>query len=305
VTGTRQKTKHLDKGAGADAGETRPQTSSEEFLALHPDRRIQRRAPAPYPVVLTQSEKDKRAILAALNHDIHDKCPVSIDWRAFHKRPEDFIHVQNDHYMANRAACLRASSYIAFHSAKVALAAMASCGWWFCGRNLKADRWANLWKAIEILRESGDDPNGWELAYRVHAYGQNVEWAREWPKWKGLWEFIAMNPDRPATTIDDDTLTQLRAIEWAKHPPKGVGKPVDAPYHRFLNGYPVKFWEELPEKPPEDSLSAKWTPAVAAASLVLFGLVKEGSTLKKETHRAQEAWYLGKELNVGRKSKVR
>jgi hypothetical protein len=277
---------------------------------------------APPPVILPQSEKDKREVLMALGHDAKGKCPTGVDWRAFHEHTENLVHVPTDQYMANRAACLRATSYINFHSAKVALAARASCGpwscgWWCCGKNLKANQWTDLRRAIEILKASDRDPNGWEMAYRAHAYATNVAWAREWPKWEDLWKFYEKNPNLLPDTINvqwewcdgewkhdpkdrDALLEKLQVVLFGRHP-KGVGKPVDAPYHHLLNDYPVKSWETFPK----DEVSPTWTPKVAAALLVLFGTVKEGSTLKKETHRAREAWDLGSELNHRVRPKIR
>lgn len=269
-----------------------------------------------------QWERDKRAVFQALGHDVDGKCPAGVDWEAHYKNRENLSKVPIENEAANRAANLRASSWITFHSAKVAREARRgcgpwSCGWWFCGKNLKADQWADLRTAIKILKESGRDPNGWELAYRASAYAENVRLAKKWPQVKDLWAFYGKNPNLLPDTIEvqwewcngewkhdpkdrDALLEKLQAVLFARHP-QGVGKPVDAPYHHFLNDHPVKSWESFPE----GGVSSTWAPKVAAALLVLFGTVKEGSSLKKETHRAAEAWDLGRELNHRMKPKIR
>jgi hypothetical protein len=215
-----------------------------------------------------------------------------VDWRTRGEQPAKFCALPEDAQKANWAASLRASGYLNHLGVTTAeayaqkAAAVAPCGWWFCGQSLKAGQWADLLAAVEILRASGRDPNGFVLAYWAATYAQNVAWAIEWPTWKDLRAFIEKNPNLPASTIDGGAISRLQAVEWAKRPSGGRGQPVDAPYHRFLNEYPA-------------GPSAGWTPSVAGAILFLFGLADK-ERLADEKQRASREWKRGGELNKRR-----
>ena len=277
----------------SNAAETRTD-AVEAFLKAHPEKRVQRRGPAPYThgEDLEAGEDDRRAVFQALGHDTDGKCPAGVDWRTRGEQPAKFCALPEDAQKANWAASLRASSYLNHLGVTTAeayaqkAAAVAPCGWWFCGQSLKADQWADLLAAVEILRASGRDPNGFVLAYWAATYAQNVAWAIEWPTWKDLRAFIEKNPNLPASTIDGGAISRLQAVEWAKRPSGGRGQPVDAPYHRFLNEYPA-------------GPSAEWTPSVAGAILFLFGLADK-ERLADEKQRASREWNRGGELSKRR-----
>ena len=142
-----------------------------------------------------------------------------------------------------------------------------------------------------IVQKSGRNPDGARVANQSATYAQEKALARDWPRVKGLRDFIAKNPNKPASTIAADELRRLQWVEWSAGATsnRGPGQPADAPYHRFLNNGPFG--------PP-----ASWTAQVAGALLCLFALGKQGSTLDGETHRAEVAWLDGGgDLNRRRK----
>ncbi|MGD0839286.1 MAG: hypothetical protein ABSB49_21850, partial [Polyangia bacterium] len=151
------------KGGGNTPGK-RPQTS-EEFLALHPEKRAKPCAVAPLPVVLTPSEMDRRAVLEALGHDADGKCPAGIDWRT-----------------SQTPAERRTSRYN--YTGESPRLDDSPCGWWWCGKELKAERWAELHKAVEVLRKAGIDPCCHGVAYDAGQYARDKAWLRRFPDLK-------------------------------------------------------------------------------------------------------------------------
>jgi hypothetical protein len=228
---------------------------------------------APEPVVLTQLEKDKREVFRALGHDVNGKCPAGIDWKEdFRKVPE---MLRDAHTIAlTRAWCHFPLAHSLAPMTNLKPAALSPCGWGWCADKdrLKPERWSDLLKAVEILKERGIDPNGYPVAVQASMYATLRQYKEAWPEHKRAVEALGVLKDvdipaRPALQMEE------AMFRWPANP-KPRGGNTDKPCQIFLNNI----------------YAAGGTAAVAAAILFLFGLGKQGERLKALKHRIEVAW---------------
>jgi len=245
-------------------------------------------------VVLPQSHGDKREVLAALGHDAAGTCPAGVDWRIIRDNQvsgvrADFAGMSEDTKAASWNAYRRALCH--FNISGEWPESFAPCGWWFCGKPLKAPQWSDLARAVQILKAKGIDPSGYIAP--VGLYAESVALARQWPENKPLWASVQVIkkelPELAQGPLSPQAHRRLRAMSesrWAAYPKDGRGAPVVAPYKRFLN---------CNDRPP-----VNWTAQVAAAIFFLFGLGEKGASLKSEIRRAEVSWTRKNDLNFRR-----
>jgi len=262
-----------DASQGANASQSRA-AHVEAFLKDNPEKRAKPRTVAP---ILSQAEKDKRAVLQALGHDAAGKCPVAVDWRGV--RSGAVVGMPAELHRATWAAQDRA--FCTANRTGVAPAeSFPKCGWWFCGVEASAlseSRWADLRQAAKLLQDAGVKPNGAKLAALAGAYAEFTARAKQWKRGESehVWAYLEAKKRTPEGAQALSLLRGLSDARWAAWP-KGTGKPVGANYHRFLNGFP--------------------SPTAAAAGFVLCGL--SDRSLASEIRRAEATWNRGDELNA-------
>jgi hypothetical protein len=265
------------------------------------------------PVVLTQGEKDKRAVLAALGHGADGKCPAGVDWRGMRgttARPAPVLKMPPELRSATKAAALRAASYFNHIGALTVTteaftqnaAKFPPCGWWVCAQKdqIKEKQWADFRAALEILQSAGINPNSEGVARDASTYAEQAAWRQEWPKYELLHSFIAKVPSAVAALKVGPSVRLLHRTNlawWAGH---GCANPPDRPLQLFLNKVydPAYFGGHATGG--EGKAWVKGTPAIAAAILHFFGLGKEGERLKALKHRIEMAWGRPGELGWGR-----
>jgi len=201
---------------------------------------------------VAQWEKDKRTVLQALGHDADGKCPAS-----------DETSLERWTFFANHH--LPQMNPDEFYSGP-------ACGWLWCHKRdgFKNSTWADLLKALEVLRGKDIKPTAPELVDLANKYAEGFDWRKMWDAlaFNKMDAVIASNP--AARVFFDPQL--LRQLESAKQ--AGAGKK-DVPMRDFL-------------------VSVKahgWPPAVAAAILFLFGLTEDGerySTVKNRVAVADQ-----------------
>jgi hypothetical protein len=241
-----------------------------------------------------QWEKDRRAVFQALGHDADRKCPAGVDWRIMRNNQVSGARAG----FAGMSEAAKAATWNAYRRALCHFntrgkwpETFAPCGWWFCGKQLKAPQWSELARAVKILKAKDIDPR--DYIAPAGTYAESVALAKQWPKHKSLWnsvhEIKKSLPSLERATLSPQDAQRLRAMDesrWAVFPRDGKGRRVDAPYQRFLN---------CNDRPP-----VNWTAQVAAAVFFLLGLGEKGASLKDEIHRAEVEWTRGGKLNLRR-----
>lgn len=179
-----------------------------------------------------------------------------------------------------------------------------SCGWWWCGRELKHDQWIQLHDAIKILKTAGIDPCGVGVALAAGYYTEGDALVMELPD---LLRIDAMTLRGRQKYLAGNVLLFERTMQfarWAACPSYVQGKAY-VPLFRFLHRLEdarMDHREREAALPPHLRGHKTWWPKptktknpcrVAAALLILFGLNAEGSTLKKEIRRMEVHWSRG------------
>jgi hypothetical protein len=264
---------------------------------------------APLPVVLTQSEKAKRAVLHALGHDADGKCPTGVDRQnnllimMRDGAPEEFqcatliaqtrarcfsplIHMMRSNRI--RSDNGRQTGWLdpVLDERFSILKALPACGWKWCKDKgtLPKERWADLFSAVKDLKAHGLDPNGYKVACYAAEYAILRQQAEAWPLYRDLAAVIDNTPGAERH-FSPELRQSVSIVQWVRAPRKGGGQPVNKPMQLFLNKIGV----------------AGHAAAVAAAILFLFGFAEEGKRYGGRhgfKHSIEVAWTRGGDLNI-------